>query len=266
MLDSLTLLRAMNGIHEEDVVMAENSYYEKSVKHFKTKRIVTFALAAVLILAMSVTAYAAWKYLSARDVAYRLEDEKLTSAFIDQEIWTNSEIQSSGVYDFSLLGLVSGKEISDRLTTDNGEVLSDRTYVVVAISRTDGTPMPDTMSDEYGKVDFLVSPYVEGLDPAEFNIFSLGGGGYWAFVENGIQYRIVETENIEAFADREVYIGVSEGTFLNRNAFIFHEDTGKITRNEAYTGANALFVLSIDPEKADPEKANAILERIENHK
>ena len=78
MLNSLTLLRAMNGIHEEDVVMAENSYYEKTVKHFKTKRIVTFALAAVLILAMSVTAYAAWKYLSARDVAYRLEDEKLT--------------------------------------------------------------------------------------------------------------------------------------------------------------------------------------------
>ena len=63
-----------------------------------------------------------------------------------------------------------------------------------------------------------------------------------------------------------VDIGVSEGTFLNRNAFIFHEDTGKITRNEAYTGANALFVLSIDPEKADPEKANAILERIENRK
>ena len=61
MLDSLTLLRAMNGIHEEDVVMAENSYFEKTVKHFKTKRIVTFALAAVLILAMSVTAYAAWK-------------------------------------------------------------------------------------------------------------------------------------------------------------------------------------------------------------
>ena len=71
MLNSLTLLRAMNGIHEEDVVMAENSYFEKTVKHFKTKRIVTFALAAVLILAMSVTAYAAWKYLSARDVAYR---------------------------------------------------------------------------------------------------------------------------------------------------------------------------------------------------
>lgn len=59
MLDSLTLLRAMNGIHEEDVVMAENSYYfEKSVKHFRTKRIVTLALAAALILTLGVVAYA----------------------------------------------------------------------------------------------------------------------------------------------------------------------------------------------------------------
>lgn len=30
MLNSLTLLRAMNGIYEEDVVMAGNSYYVKN--------------------------------------------------------------------------------------------------------------------------------------------------------------------------------------------------------------------------------------------
>ena len=29
MLNSLSLLRAMNGIHEEDVVMAGNTYFEK---------------------------------------------------------------------------------------------------------------------------------------------------------------------------------------------------------------------------------------------
>ena len=29
MLNSLTLLRAMNGIHEEDVVMAGNSYFDE---------------------------------------------------------------------------------------------------------------------------------------------------------------------------------------------------------------------------------------------
>ncbi len=60
MLNSLTLLRTMNGIHEEDVVMAENSYFvEKHVKHFKAKRIITFALAAALMLALGITVYAA---------------------------------------------------------------------------------------------------------------------------------------------------------------------------------------------------------------
>ena len=55
MLNSLTLLRAMNGIHEEDVVMAGNSYFdEKQVKHFKTKRIISFALAAALILSSAL--------------------------------------------------------------------------------------------------------------------------------------------------------------------------------------------------------------------
>ena len=267
--ETITLM--LNSIDDDYISEAEAFYPDtiqeppERIVHMKKKRIITIALAAALILAISVTSVAAWKYWSARDVAARLEDKKLTSAFTDQETWIDGEIQSCGGYDISLLGLVSGREISDHLSTHNGEVLSNRTYAVVAISRTDGTPMPDTMSDEYGKADFLISPYFEGLDPLEYNIFSLGGGGYSAVVENGIQYRIVETENIEAFADREVYIGVSDGTFLNRNAFLFHKDTGKIKRNEAYSGVNALFVLSIDPEKADSEKANAILERIDNN-
>lgn len=60
MLDSLGLLRAMNGIREEDVVMAGNIYFDnKKTKHFRTKRIITFALAAALIIALGTIAYAA---------------------------------------------------------------------------------------------------------------------------------------------------------------------------------------------------------------
>ena len=64
MLNSLTLLRAMNGIHEEDVIMAENIYSDNSKNtHFKTKRIITIALAAALILALGMTAYSAGRML-----------------------------------------------------------------------------------------------------------------------------------------------------------------------------------------------------------
>ncbi len=59
MLDSLTLLRAMNGIHEEDVIMAGNTYSEHKRTRFKTKRILTLALAAALLLALGAGAWAA---------------------------------------------------------------------------------------------------------------------------------------------------------------------------------------------------------------
>ena len=59
MLDTLTLLRAMNGIHEEDVVMAGTIYFSnKKMPHIKTKRLITFALAATLLLTFGITAYA----------------------------------------------------------------------------------------------------------------------------------------------------------------------------------------------------------------
>ena len=62
MLDSLALLRAMNGIHEEDVIMAGNMiFHEQKAKHFKTNRILTLALAAALILALGATAYAIYR-------------------------------------------------------------------------------------------------------------------------------------------------------------------------------------------------------------
>ena len=58
MLDSLTLLRAMNGIHGEDVVMAGKSYFE-SRKTRTTRRIVHLTLlAAVLISLLTIGAYA----------------------------------------------------------------------------------------------------------------------------------------------------------------------------------------------------------------
>ena len=58
MLDSLTLLRAMNGIHREDVVMAGKTYFE-SRKTRTTRRIVHLTLlAAVLISLLTIGAYA----------------------------------------------------------------------------------------------------------------------------------------------------------------------------------------------------------------
>ena len=61
-MNSLTLLRAMNGIHEEDVIMAGKHFYEKDKKTvpIRAKRLVAFAVAAVLMLSLGIAAYATY--------------------------------------------------------------------------------------------------------------------------------------------------------------------------------------------------------------
>ena len=230
------------------------------ITHIGRKRFSATAAAVALALVFtSVSAIAAWKYLSADEVAKKAGDSKLAQTLEKDNLWTDSVVESFDGYDISLLGLVSGKNLSEYLTVDNGEVLDDCTYAVVAIAKSDGTPMPDISDEDYGKEDFLVSPYIEGYDPSVVNIFSLGGGGYSAIVEDGIMYRIMEVENIECFADHNVYLGVSDGTFYNTEAFHYDESTGKISRDESYDGVNALFALPFDDSKADNDKAKSII-------
>ncbi len=58
MLTSMTLLRAMNGIHEEDVIMAGKLYYQPKKRGNARKIIHLTLLAAVLVSLLSVAAYA----------------------------------------------------------------------------------------------------------------------------------------------------------------------------------------------------------------
>lgn len=94
MLNSLTLLRAMNGIHEEDVVMAGNSYFdEKQVKHLRTKRIISFALAAALILSLGIAAYAAFSSMTHRvpkkSETFRISWEEGPTGYVE---WSDAKL------------------------------------------------------------------------------------------------------------------------------------------------------------------------------
>ena len=259
------LFLAFNGVDDSLITgCARYSANHRVDKFQKVNRGMVAAACLCMVLILSGTAYAAWKYLSAREVANKIGDTKLTEAFDNQGNWSTGEVQTYNGYDVAMIGVISGKELSDHLVTSNGQVVSDNTYAVVGISKTDGSEMPDVSNDNYSSEDFLVSPYIQGYDPSKYNIFTLNAGGNFVIVENGIQYRIMEVENIEAFADREIYLGVSDGSFYNSDAYIFDSDTGKISRNENYSGVNALFVLSIDPSKADANSAETIIERADN--
>lgn len=228
--------------------------------HYRKRYPAAILLAAAILIMGSITAVAAYRYLSPVQVAEETGDDVLENAFSGEEAVFVNETQESGNYRITLLGSVAGRDISRYLSEDgNGIPQDDRIYTVVAIERADGTPMPDTSSDEYGKEAFYVSHYIGGLDPKIYSIMSMGGG-YREFVKDGIQYRLMEMDNIEIFADKGIYVGVSSGTFYDAGAYLYDESTGKISRNEDYAGVNALFELPVDQSKADPAAAAAYLE------
>ena len=153
-------------IKEDDLKMKRKTR-SSSVTHktvprrtIKNRRHLPAAVAvAALLIASSVTVFAAWRYLSARDVAMANADEQLASHF-EQSNWLSEyETQHCGDYDITLLGVVSGNEISEHLSKDDqGNVDGDRTYIAVAIAYADGKPMPDVQSDDFERTQFFVSP------------------------------------------------------------------------------------------------------------
>lgn len=221
------------------------------------------AAAAFTLVVGSAAVVAAARYLTPGQIAQELDNQKLMDAFQGEDAVAVNETQEYAGFRITLLGAVSGRNISEYLSEDDkGQVKDDRFYAAVAIERADGSPMPDTSEDAYGEEPFYVSPYIMGLEPWNYGIMNMGGG-YSELVQDGIQYRLLDMENIEIFADRGLYIGVSSGTFYDREAYLFDETTGEIMRNEAYDKVNALFTLPLDPAKGDPEAAEAFLKSME---
>ena len=256
-------IKTMDMEKEENVINYEKNknFKKSSVKSWKHATAAAAAIAVTMV--SSITAYAAWRYFSAKDVAAEIADNRLAQEF-EQNNWMDEcETQTYGNYDITLLGIVSGDEISSHLSkTDSGEIDGDKTYMAVAIAHSDGTPMPD--SSKTDEEQFYVSPYIEGLDPARYNASVLGGNNT-LFVSDGIQYRLLETDNIECFADRKIYMGVSEGEAYDDKAYVYDSVSGDISRNESYEGVNALFTLSIDSNLADQKRAAEVIAAMDNY-
>lgn len=226
----------------------------------KIKRLPALALSTALILATgSITVFAAWKYLTPDKVAERVKDGKLTEAFTGADAIAVNEVQSYSGYDVTFLGIVSGENLADKQAFTNGTLATDRSYIAVAIENSDHSPMADTSDESYSITDFFVSVLIKGYEPWMYNTASMNGG-FTEFTEDGVTYRLVECDNVEIFADCGLYLCVSEGTFYNEKAYVYDAATGEITRNEEYTGLNALFDLPIDASKGDKEAAARYIE------
>lgn len=217
----------------------------------KTKRKWPVSLvAAAMIAAISLTAFAAYYLLTPKDVATHLERYELAEVFSKNDTTFNIPAQTSGDYTIELLGMTSGKNLDNVVEAD---VDKELTYIVGAISKTDGTAITDYSN-------LMITPLVQGYKPWQINIFTLGSGGKSTFIYEGVEYFLVECSSIEIFADKQVYIAVYEGGAPSTTEFDV-ADNGAISFKESYTGTKALFEIPLDKAKANPDAVKALLEK-----
>lgn len=206
--------------------------------YYMKKKIAVACLTLFVMVAISGSAYAAYRWYQASEAATLLGDDKLAAAFgkTEQEI----QVTTSGNYRIVSLGTVTGKNISDQILENDNP---SETYAAVAIERLDGKPM------DYDS-GLVASPLIQGLDPKTYNIYSMGGGST-SKVVNGVLYLIASCKDIGIFADRTIYLAVTEGPEYQQ-AFDYQKSTGLIKTASNYKGVQALFELSMDASLADP--------------
>lgn len=217
--------------------------------HKSRKWIVTIAAAAAALM-LSVSAAVLW--LSPSQVAEEIDNPLLAQAFAGENAVLLHESAQAGEYTVTLEGLVSGAGISNWCS----DVEESRTYAVVAVARTDGTPLTEDNYEVQASQTFTITPLVAGYPPQSVNIFSLNGGCV-SFLQDGTAYYVMDTEDIQIFADRTVYLAVYQGFVPSYQQFSLAED-GTVTMREDVVGC--LFTLPLDPSLADPEAVRAFFE------
>ena len=240
----------------------------RTPRRLRTNRFATTFAAAALVLVMGTgVVFAASHWLTPSEVAHEIGDSKLEAAFESEDAVLLNETQSFEKYDVTLLGMISGKDLSTQKVEaaynkepEDSQFDDDKTYVVTVIERKDGGEIGEGES-------FFTSPLIDGYSPSEANI-AIFRGGYASVYSDDMktEYSIVDMGNIEPFADHKIHIAVQDGGFFEEGsngepAFTYDEKTGKYSPNEKYEGVNALFDLPIDESKADPAKAKELLEQ-----
>lgn len=254
----------------------------KPMKKRNPKKFATVACSLALALGIgSISVYAAWKYLTPDRIAEEIGENRLAEAFSGEDSVYINETQSCGGYDITLLGITTGENLTTyKYMTDDFSVMSaseentealdqannsgmkehnDRTYVMFAVEH-EGLSQEDFYSDP----GFTAFPIVAGYDPQACMSILQHGSGEQRIVKDGSFYLMYECDNLEIFADNNIYMCISDDLpEFSEYSYLYDADAGTIARNEEYEGLNALFYLPLDASKADPATAQAALDAYE---
>ena len=173
----------------------------------KTKKIAVLAAACIALLAVSVSAAYAW--LTPAQVAEEHDQPLLAEAFQGPDAIAINETVESGDFSITLLGLVSGRN----LDVLNQDLEQDHTYSVLALRRLDGTPLENETFDFSG---YTMTPLVAGYSPTAVNNWTLSAFAQ-GLAKDGAYYYLLDTQSIEMFADRTVYMAFYEGFVPNND-------------------------------------------------
>jgi len=225
-----------------------------TMKNRKLLKIIIAAAAAVVML--TTTAFALSALLSPEQVAEMTGQNEIAEAFRSEDAVLINEAISAGDYTVTLLGMTSGQALH---YIDDMPVEVDRSYIVVSVERNDGTPIDpfEEILAPSKENSITFSPLVEGWAPHHVNAWSLSCGAHGTTVD-GIRYYLFDYSNLEIFADHTVYLAIYEGMAPSPDIFTMAED-GTISYAEEYEGVRAMFILPLDPSKADPEAATQLL-------
>ncbi len=229
------------------------SDYKPATCKARRTRVIAAVVAAVVL---TITVFAAGGLLTASDVANQWGMTTLAEFFENGggEAF-NIDSQTSGGYTVGVLGIATGYDLSEY----DESVDVDKTYIVCSIERADGEPLTD-----YPNI--WVSTFISGYEPWKVNNLILASGDYWLHIEDGVEYIIIETTNINIFADHTIYVAAysyrgDNVIPLKDEAYTLNDD-GTISINEGYRGVATLFEIPLDETLADPEAAEALIASI----
>jgi len=221
------------------------------------KKPVVAVAAAALLVCLSIGVYAAVSLLLApAQIAQELGQTKLAGAFDDGRGMEIGQSVVSHGYVLTLHGLAAGDDLDEY--RECFEMDSQSTYTIISIHRENGEPMD--YQETASSTAFTSQIFFEGYKPWHLNSVIFGAGGS-AFEKDGVLYWVFQIdENIEMLANRKVYLGIWDMGigFMNAEMFDIGED-GSIAFAEGLGGAHAMFVLPLDPAKADPSRLEQAL-------
>lgn len=218
------------------------------------------AAAVAVVLASTITVGAAMRFFTPKEAASELGGVEAAELFeLDDAVYIN-ETQEGKQYNYTLLGITEGANIL-QLDTEGERLDKDAFYAVVAVSNKDGSNLSlnDFWDSENGH---FISPLIQGLEPWRYNIASMNGG-YSEMEKNGVVYRMINCDKIGYFADRNLYLCISDTNFYETDAYDYDDQSGLITRNEDYEGTNLLFDLPIKSDRANAKLAEEYLKELE---